>query len=236
MVGHCLGRLGHRLQKVILLRQVVPHFGHIPGPAGRVYPRLAGRRGDTDGHVLDGTAEAAHRMPFEMREDNDEIVIGKMGADEILLQVSAALHGQSHFTVGIHDIHRSDCREAVFLSGPAMRFRIGTTSAVSRIALYYRSVHPPYQILYQRRLQIVVAARFARGELHGHLAGGLPAENLINLYKILRVYLFEHVHFRYSGRCGPSSGTLCTGTSRSSRRECQGGHCHTNALFHIRLF
>ena len=37
--------------------------------------RLPGCRGNTDGLVLDHTAEAAHGMPFEMGQIDHEIII-----------------------------------------------------------------------------------------------------------------------------------------------------------------
>ncbi len=76
MVCHRLGCLGHRLQKIVLRGQVAPHLGGILGLPGRMYPRLARRRGDADRDVLHRTAEAAHGVPLEVREHHREIIAG----------------------------------------------------------------------------------------------------------------------------------------------------------------
>ncbi len=118
-----------------------------------------------------------------MGEDHREIVAGIVRADEVLLQVPASADGQGHLAVGIHDVHRGDLRETVFLRGFEVGFRGGPAAAVGRVALDDRAVDLLHQVFDEVRVQVVVVARFACGELDGHLAGGRASERLVNFHQ-----------------------------------------------------
>lgn len=104
-------------------------------------PRLAARRGDADGDILDCAAETTHRMTFEMRQHNRKIVIQVVLAHEILFQVLAAFYRQGHFAVGIHDVHFRNRRKTVVGSSLEVCLRIGTSATIGRIALHDCAVH-----------------------------------------------------------------------------------------------
>ena len=169
MIDDRFGGLGHRLQEIILSGQIVPNLVDIGGPAGGVDPGLAGRGGNADRDVLDGTAEAAHGVPLEMREDNDEIVIHEVRAYNVIREVATAFDRQTHLPFGIHDVDRSDGRESVVGSRLQVVFGCGSAPAIGGVALDDRAVDRADQLPDQSRFQIVVAAGLSGRELHGNL-------------------------------------------------------------------
>ena len=208
MVCHRLGCLGHRLQKIVLRGQVAPHLGGILGLPGRMYPRLARRRGDADRDVLHRTAEAAHGVPLEVREHHREIIGGVVRPHEVLPEVPAALHGQAYLAFGIHDVHRGDGREAVF--------RAGASAAVGGIAFDDRAAHLLHQILDKLRLEKVVPAGFPRREFHGHLARRRTLQRLVQAHHILRRDVPHEID---PGCLGRFSAALCRSAGRGRERQ-----------------
>ena len=75
--------------------------------------RLAARRTYSDGNILDGTAESAHGMSFEVRQNNGEVVVQEIAAYEVGLQVPAVPDRKFRFAFAVHDVHVGDGREAV---------------------------------------------------------------------------------------------------------------------------
>ena len=96
---------------------------------------LAVGRGDAYRHVLDRAAEAAHRMTLEVREDDSEVVVGIVRADDVIGEVFAALDRKSDFALGIHDVDRGDGCETVFFGCAAVVFGGEAATFVSGVTL-----------------------------------------------------------------------------------------------------
>ncbi len=90
---HSLCGGSHALQKVILLRQVLPQLRCILHLASRVYVCFAVGRCHADALVLQHASETAHGMSLEVGEVHQEIVVGKMVAHDVILKVFLVLHG-----------------------------------------------------------------------------------------------------------------------------------------------
>ena len=164
-----------------------------------------------------------------MGQNDRKVVVGIVRPDEILLQVSASLHRQRHFPVGIHDVHFRDRRETVILGRFQVGLRIGPPAAVRSVALYDRSPDPPHQISDQRRTQVIIVAGLARRKLDGDLACRLAAQRLVNLHEILGRNLLEHINL------GQLFRALLPSAAGPRRRQCRRHyrHNHTNNLFHL---
>ena len=226
MVGDGLGRFGHRFQEVVLRGQGAPHLGGVFRLAGRVDPRLARRRGDADRDVLDRAAEAAHRVPLEVRQHDREIVVQKVFAHVVLREVPSALDRKRRFALGVHDVDRGDGGEAVVGSRFEMVGRAGTSTAVGGVALDDRAADLAYQRCDERRLQEVVSARFARREFDGHPSRGFAAERFVDAHQRLGRDRARQVDLGIRGlllrrvvvRAGPPSAGAC---AQCQRQECR---------------
>ena len=97
-----------------------------------------------------------------MRKHHDEVVIGQVRADEILLQVTASADRQGRLSLRVHDVHRGDGREAVRLGRLQVVGRAGPTSAVGRVAFDDGAVQLAHQVGDQVRPEEVVTARLPR--------------------------------------------------------------------------
>ena len=80
-----------------------------------------------------------------------------------------------------------------------MRFRMGTSSAVGRIALHNRTVHFLYERCDECRLKEVVSARLASRELYRHFPLGFATECFIHLHQVSRIDFLDEIDFRKSG-------------------------------------
>ncbi len=232
MVRDGFGGLGHRLQKVILFGKVTPDFAYVLGRACRMNPRLAARRGDADGDILDCAAETTHRMTFEMRQHNRKIVIQVVLAHEILFQVLAAFYRQGHFAVGIHDVHFRNRRKTVVGSSLEVCLRIGTSATIGRIALHDCAVHFPYKWCNECRLEKIMSARFAGGEFYRNLSFGFTTESLVDLHKIFRGNFLDKIDL-WEFRCAIRCLVLCLYISCSYGQKYHCSHYHAHYLFHI---
>ena len=139
MVGHSFGCLSHRFEKSILLGQVVPEVGF--RLAGRMDIGFTRGRGDADGHVLDGSSETAHGVPFEMRKHDSEIIVEVVFPHVVGLQVLASLDGQSHLALCVHNIDRRNGSKAVIAGRLHVILDSVALSGVGRVALDQCAVH-----------------------------------------------------------------------------------------------
>ncbi len=234
MIRYGFCGLGHRLQKIVLRRQIVPHLGDTLGLSRRMYPRLALRRCYTDGDILQRAAETAHGMALEMREHEGEIVVEVTLAHEILLQVLAALDRERDLAVGIHDLHVGDGREPVLLGSLQMRLGLGPSAAIGGIALHDSASDATHQPLDQRGSEIIVVARLARRDLDGHLARRLATQSLVNSHQGVRRYLAGEIYFRQS-RLGNVISRVARRPADSRRRQ-RYNTCYHNSRkikFHV---
>lgn len=245
MIRYGLGSLGHCLEE-FLLSGIAPVLG---AGTARVDPALAVGGGYADRHVLYRSAEAGHRMPLEVGEDDGEIVVEVVRAHDVVPDVRAAFHRQTHLSLRVHDVHVGNSRESVVLSGFPVCLGVCPASAVSGVALHNSAVNLLHQVLDQGRLQEIVSARLSGGYLDGHLAGRLAAQSLIYSHQILRVYLLDHVDYGHSGGCAVAviaasacclvagAGILtagCLPIGRAGHRPCrqQGDDCRINSSSH----
>ena len=189
-------------------------------------PRLARRRGDADRDVLDRAAEAAHRVPLEVRQHDREIVVQKVFAHVVLREVPSALDRKRRFALGVHDVDRGDGGEAVVGSRFEMVGRAGASAAVGGVALDDRAADLAYQRCDERRLQEVVSARFARREFDGHPPRGFAAERFVDAHQRLGRDRARQVDLGIRGlllrrvvvRAGPPSAGAC---AQCQRQECR---------------
>ena len=133
-------------------------------------------------------------MAFEVRENDREIVIQVVPADEIFFKVLAAPDRKRRFALGVHDIDRCDGREAVVGGCFQVIGGARAASAVGGVALHDRAVDLFHQLADQRRLEEIAAARFPGREFDGHPAFGFAAEGLVDFDQILRIDLPDKIN------------------------------------------
>ena len=81
MVGHRGGGIGHRLGEGVLIRMLIPAFiTVIARPAG-MDEGFARTGGAADGKLLKRPTISAHRVTFEVGEEEHRIVIEQVFAD-----------------------------------------------------------------------------------------------------------------------------------------------------------
>ena len=163
-------RLGHRLDEVLLRRQVAPDSARVVGLPGRVDARLAGRGGDADGEVLQRAAEAAHHVALEVVEDHEAVVVRERGADEVLPEVRRT-GGARDFEL-VELVHDHDLRngiEAVVLDGLPVLRRLLARAAVGGVALDNVALERPHERPDELRLEVVRVAGLAGRDLHRDL-------------------------------------------------------------------
>lgn len=164
------------------------------------------------------------------------VVIGKMGAHVIFLQVKAVRHGERHGALLILNVHVCNGGEAVVLRHLPVHGRGGPRAAVGGIAFHNGPVHLMDEIPDERRVEVVTRRRFSRGELHAHLSRGGPAHGLIDRHEALRGNIPGHVDhgcaFLLYGVAGcgrsrlfrqgllPGGNAAPCGTERQQSRRC----------------
>ena len=112
---------------------------------------FAVRRGDSDGDILQGAAEAAHGVPFKMGKHQDGIIILKILSHIIDGNLFPALHRQLQFPVLIHDIHPEMLRPAMCLHGFPMLLCGIPLSFIGCIAFHNGAVYGFYYLLHKIR-------------------------------------------------------------------------------------
>ena len=106
VVARRLGGFRHGFHEELLARPLIPGLRNI---VDRVDLLLADLPvGAADGDVLHGTAEAAHRMPLEVRQNDHGVVVADVLAHRHGLEMLAALHGKHRRAFGVHDVDRTE--------------------------------------------------------------------------------------------------------------------------------
>ena len=176
MADHGLVGFGHGLEKIIL-RRVDPAVLDL---AGGVYPAFAIRRGDADGHILQRAAETAHRVPFEMRKHEEGIVIVNVHTDDVVRDMLVFRDRNLNFTAHIHDLDRGDVAVATLLEHIEAFLRGFAVAVVCGGAFHQRATDLLYEILDERRIEIIGFLGFTRMDLNGHLAFRRCAQRMVD--------------------------------------------------------
>ena len=103
-----------------------------------------------------------------------------MLADKVFFQVQAALDGKRKLAEFVEDIAGGDRGKTVVADGAPVVFGIEALALIGGVALHNGAVQPLHQRLDQGRLEKVVAARFAGGELDGDAPRQRNAQRVID--------------------------------------------------------
>ena len=122
-------------------------------------------------------------MTLEVCEVDQEVVVGEIGAYEIILYVGGVAHGQFYLSGSIHYVDIGNVKESVFTSRFEMLLGIGATAAVSCVALNDCAVDFLHKALDQFGLQVVVTSGFARADFNRYFAVSLAAYCLVYFHE-----------------------------------------------------
>ena len=165
MIDDAFCRVGHAFKKAVVIG--VPEVLHLPD-AVDIF--LAVARSKADGYILERTAEAAHRMALEVRQDEHGIVLRQSLADVVYVKMLSAGNGDGHLALGVHDIDVGDLDPAVQLHGLFVALGRIAAAVIGGVALHYGSADMLYGGLHEVRAQEVLVSRLAAVQLHGNVA------------------------------------------------------------------
>ena len=100
-------------------------------------------------------------MTLEVCEVDHEIVVLKVASDAVVLDPFVIDHGDVYGAFGIHDVHGGYLLVAAFLDGLPVALGVGTAAAIGRVAFHEGPVHGMYEILDERRAEVVALGGFA---------------------------------------------------------------------------
>ena len=132
VVVHSLCRSSHRLKETILISDCPV----LLALARRVDVEFPGGRGHANRLVLQHTAEAAHGMSLEVGQVDHEIVVLKVRAYDVVLNMLRVFDRQLHFAFLVHDVNGGDVVVAAFGDGLTVLLGVATVAAVSRVAFH----------------------------------------------------------------------------------------------------
>lgn len=190
VVVDTLGRVRHRLQKGVLL--AAPDVGGA-GAAG-VNPRLALRRAEADGDILDRAAKARHRMTLKVAQHQEGIVAHEMAAHIIHRKHLSALDRQFHVALGVENIQLCHIQQTVVLCLLDVHGGGSAVATVGGVALHDGAVKLMDEVGNQLRPQVVCARALAGGHLHAHLAGQRHAQRVVSRDQALGRDLRDEIH------------------------------------------
>ena len=198
VVDDGLRRLRVRLKESVLVPVGVARARR---PAGMDEP-LSRRVRHADGQVLHDSADSRHRVPLEVREDKERVVVLQVRADHVVRKDTPALHRKAHLALLVDDVNGRDFGEAVLLGDfPADFHRVAHAGGVD--------VRRP-ELFHERRgklrLDVQVAARLAHALLHGDPPRQRLAQPLVQGERALRGHLAREVDDRLSRRLREQRG------------------------------
>ena len=177
MLDYGLAGICHGLEEVIL---ICGEKGcEIVGGTCIVDEQLAAGGSETDGHILQCAAEAAHDVTLEVGEDHHGVIIGEVSADIVVLEVDAVLYGDGHFTLLVHDVAGGDVIETVVTDGLPVDLAGVSAAGIGCVAFADGTLNLVYEAANERGLQEVVAAGLAGGYFYCGLALEFNAESFV---------------------------------------------------------
>ena len=157
----------------------------LTGVAAAVDDRLAMRRRDADGHVLQRAAKAAHGVPLKMGKHQHGLVFAQPFAHVILHKVKAPFDRQGDLPVLVQDIAGRDVGKPVLADGLPVVLRVIAAPLIGGVAFDNGALQLFDQIGDQLGLQKVVPTRLAGGNFDGHPALERNAQRLIGAHQAL---------------------------------------------------
>ena len=162
-------------------------------------------------------------MPFEMGKVYHEVIVLQVSAHDVVLDVGGVPHGYPELALGIHDVHIGDVEEAVLAGGLDVLLGGRAPAFIRGIALDNGSVDLLHEVLYQRRLEEIVASGFAGADFDGDTAFSRPVKGLIDAHQGVGADFGGHVDHGPLGFCG------LAGAGGSQPQH----HCKQKNPFHI---
>ena len=118
-------------------------------------------------------------MTLEMVETDHEVVVGKMSAHDIVVQMGMVAHGDAYLIVFVHDIDGKILGKAVAVDDLPVIGRVIAhvvrITTIGGVVLYYSTVNVIDKILDELRFEIVGVAALAGAYFHGHTPLGFHA-------------------------------------------------------------
>ena len=141
------------------------------------------------------SAEAAHRVSFEMGQVDHTVIVPDMGADDVVLYPFCILDGDFYLAFFVHYVHGGDFVVAALGNFSTVRGGVGAAAAIGRVAFHEGPAHFFHQGRDKLRREIVGLGRFSRGNLHGDASLLFDAEGFIDLDKAFRADFFGEIDY-----------------------------------------
>ena len=165
-----------------------------------------------DADIFIRAAEASHRVAFEMREDDEGIVIQKPFADGHFFKVFAAGNGEERCAFRVDNFDGSDFRPAVHANGFQMFFGAVAIAGVVRIRLDNRGAGNVFfnEMFHPGARQNIRPVFLAGVKLDGDAAGDVSVHFFISFFEPFsgeiagEIYdggfgfYMRHIHFVFS--------------------------------------
>ena len=118
-------------------------------------------------------------MTLEMVETDHEVVVGKMSAYDVVVQMGMVAHGDAYLIVFVHDVDGEILGKAVAVYDLPVIGRIVAhvvrIAAIGGVVFYNGTVNVIDEILDELRFEIVGIAALAGTYFHGHTPLGFHA-------------------------------------------------------------
>ena len=129
-----LAGVGHRFEEVVLLGELAKQLGGFGGDAGGVDVGLAGGGGDADADIFKRAAHAGHRVALKVGEHQHRVVVGKVLADDVLVQMKAVLDRNLDLAEFVHDVAGGHRLKTVFFDGLPVFLRVHAAALIGGAA------------------------------------------------------------------------------------------------------
>ena len=185
----------HIMRPIVARRRHIRSFGvtvHLPFAH---LPRRHAYR-----YIFERTAEAAHHVPFEMRQHQNRIVSGQSFAHFDTLQMQSAVDGEINAAVFVHDVDGTK-RPAVDLERLSVLCRRVSGARVHRVRfddVAVRNVRLQFRNHVAR--QDIRTVRFTRVQFDSDLAVNRFADHIVEFDQMSRVNLLGEINFRRRAR------------------------------------